>query len=131
MFSPNNAGRISLEHRKSSKILILSKPMMLEKAIVCKLFLRGYPFLISTNHIPLEQPLSQLHLNYVPYFCLQSIPDSFVFPSFFLFLETWPFSQCIHECTRIIISLWNISDCGCLERFVSKICAWARNKVWI
>lgn len=88
MFNSNKAARISLEHRKSSKMLILSKPMMLEKAIVCKLFLRGHPLLISTHHIPLEQSLSQLQINYAPYFCLQTIPYSFVFHSFYPFLET-------------------------------------------
>lgn len=97
---------------------------MLEKAIFCKLFLRDHPLLVSTLYSPLEQSLSQLHVNYVPYFCLQAIPYSFEFHSSFPFLETWPFSQCIHECKHIIISLWNISACSCLERFMSEICAW-------
>lgn len=89
IFSPNKAAQ---------KKVILTKPKMLEKAILCELFFRSHLLLISTYCIPLEQLVSHSHLNYTLYFFLQTIPDSFVFPSISSFLETWPFSQCIHEC---------------------------------
>lgn len=90
-------------------------------------FFRSHLLLISTHCIPLEQLVSHSHLNYTLYFFLQTIPDSFVFPSISSFLETWPFSQCIHECKHFQFSVKYgfIFGC-CFERFISKVCSQAK-----